>query len=399
MGSCEAMTTSEYRNLSVWDFHNPVRIYFGAGQIDRLAEIVGKKRTLILTTPGFTRRGLTARLMELLGSSVAELVDTVKSLPELDDLERLGHRLRDKRIDLIVAVGGGSVIDTAKVVSVLIGKESSDQFSLRRHFSNGSHELHGTAVPVVAVPTTAGTGSEVTPFATVWDMNSKEKFSLSGPRLFPQVAILDPNLTLSLTRDTTVHTGLDAVSQALEAIWNRNANPITTLLATDALRLGLTTLPQLAGNLESLELRTAMMQASLFAGLAISRTRTALAHSISYPLTAYFGMPHGLACGFALPAILRKNCEADGGRFEHLAKSLGLQSVPELYQTLTKFLQDLRVPEMVNQYLRETGMSYMIAELAPQMLSSERSRNNLVTLTVDQIRDILEEALSSMNIR
>src|SRR5690606_14532428 len=132
-----------------------------------------------------------------------------------------------------------------------------------------------------------------------------------GPGMFPAVALVDPDLTRSLPESETVSTGLDALSQGLEAWWNRNAGPVTDAFALRAARLALDTLEPLVADLGDPVLRTAMAEASLLAGLAISGTRTAVAHSISYPLTLRFGIPHGLACGFTLPVILEYN--DDGG--------------------------------------------------------------------------------------
>ncbi len=158
--------------------------------------------------------------------------------------------------------------------------------------------------PIYAFPTTSGTSSELTHWATVWDNAAFIKHSLSDEILYPKEAFYDPRLTLSVPRETTIHTALDALSHSFESIWNNNANPISTHHALCAIEIILRDLSSLAENLHSIELRTSIMQASMHAGLAFSNTQTALAHALSYPLTMRFDTPHGLACSFSLPLLL-----------------------------------------------------------------------------------------------
>ena len=162
------------------------------------------------------------------------------------------------------------------------------------------------------MPTTAGTGSEVTSWATVWDTQSGKKYSLSRPNLYPKHALVDPTLMIGKPRQLTISTGLDALSHALESLWNVNANPISAHHAVVAAREILAVLPQLVNDLQNLELRSRMAAAALSAGLAFSNTRTAIAHSISYPVTLHHDVVHGIACSFTLPMVLRSVAEVGG---------------------------------------------------------------------------------------
>jgi phosphonate metabolism-associated iron-containing alcohol dehydrogenase len=202
---------------------------------------------------------------------------------------------------VIVALGGGSAMDTAKVVAASDG----DFARVRTYVETGKGAEKLGRTPIIAVPTTAGTGSEVTCWATVWDTANKKKYSLSRPELYPEVAILDPEVTLGIPRALTVSTGLDALSHALESLWNTNANPVSANNAVFAAQEVLECLPPLAKDLHNLELRSRLMRASLFAGLAFSNTKTALAHSMSYHFTLHHGVPHGIACSFSLPLVMR----------------------------------------------------------------------------------------------
>ncbi len=372
-----------------WEFYNPVHIVFGVDTLRLVGEFVDGSHILFLTTSGFTKRGLTDEVAGMLDSSLVEIVDNIEPNPELAQLERLVEDLRHMDFDTIVALGGGSVIDTAKVISAVLPRIGKG-FSLRAHLERNAGELTETGIPVVAIPTTAGTGAEVTPFATVWDLGAKKKYSLSGQGLFPKVALVDPSLTLTLPREQTLISGLDAVSHAFESIWNRNATPITIMYATESLRIAMPTLPLVVEELGNLEHRTKMLQASLFAGLAISNTRTALAHSISYPLTLNYGVPHGLACSFALPAILRFNAEEDDGRIGEVVLCLGYSTPDEFFKAVADLIAKLGVRNRIREYVvypceLEDGID--------DMLGSGRSANNLRPVNNDDVLSILRDSV------
>jgi len=241
--------------------------------------------------------------------------------------------------DVIVAVGGGSVIDTAKVLMV---RTPGARFA----------ELHdlvaGRAAPpparfreLIAVPTTAGTGSEVTPWATVWDRDRGLKHSLHLAQTWPTAAIVDPELTLSLPWPLTRQTGLDALSHALESIWNVKANPVSDTFAVAACREIIAVLPLLERAPGDRDLRSRMSIAALQAGLAFSNTQTALAHSISYALTLRHGVPHGIACSFSLPMVLEMARGRDAGRDRVLVQALG--PLDEASHRLAELLRSLGV--------------------------------------------------------
>jgi alcohol dehydrogenase len=369
-----------------WEFHHPVRIVFGKGALDSLPSLMGRGRAVIVTTRGWTRRGLTSRLDALAGGGAVVFAD-VEPNPKVDGVLAAADRIRDcGGGDFIVAAGGGSAMDFGKALALLLAEPS---FPLRDHLEAGAALAAGPALPVHAVPTTAGTGSEVTPFATLWDGADGRKYSLAGPRLFPRTAVLDPELTASLPVSETVSSGLDALSQGLESIWNRNATPISRAFAGSAVGLAVEHLPRAARPRAGIEHRERMMEASLLAGLAISGTRTALAHSMSYPLTARFGVPHGLACAFTLPALCRFNAAADDGRIDGLARQLGLDDSAALASALLELLHALGAGARLRE--RVPSLDAMI-RLAPEMLIPGRADNNLRPATKDDVAALLAEA-------
>lgn len=376
---------------SNWKFWNPVRILFGMNRLGELPSLVAGDRVLLLTTRGFSRRGLTAAIAGLLPDKTLSIRDHLAPNPEIDSVQHLTASLGDERVDVIVALGGGSVIDTAKALSVsLPGRQEG--FSLRAHLAADAPLPSCAPLKVIAIPTTAGTGSEVTPFATLWDTGAGEKYSLTSERLFPHTALLDPALTATLPRRQTIISGLDALSHAFESLWNRNASPLSAAWARQAIELTFEALPRLLATPDDLVWRARMLEASLLGGLAISQTKTALAHSISYPLTARCGVPHGLACSFTLPALLKYNSVADDGSLLALARQLGCDSLAALGERLDRLFRQLGVSQLLHEHrLRLEDL----LKLRPFMLKPGRADNNWRAADLDDLVEILTAALKS----
>lgn len=279
----------------MWAYNNPVQIRFGAGAIDSLAEQVRGRHYAVVTYPDPYFAELTAEIAEQSGPATL-IVDDVAPNPDFKHLLPQCVRFAELESlpDVIVALGGGSVIDSAKVFAAAGGSFPN----VARFIETGQDAETFANTPIIAVPTTAGTGSEVTCWATVWDEARGKKFSLARKELYPEAAIVDPALMLGKPYGLTLSTGLDTLSHALESIWNVNANPISARFAVASARRILRDLPNLLGDLQNLDLRASMAEASLMAGLAFSNTKTAIAHNISYPIT--------LGCPTIHPAPLRR---------------------------------------------------------------------------------------------
>lgn len=276
-----------------FNYHNPVKIHFGVKwleAVENLAQRLKDTKFLLITSQGFSKRGLSAQIQNVLAKQLIGVVDEIVPNPQIKHLQSIKAKLCD--FDAIIALGGGSVIDSAKFLSV----ESV--------FENDNFKIKSQPKKLFAFATTSGTSSELTCWATLWDNEAFVKHSLSDEILYPKEAFYDANLSLSLPRQTTIYTALDALSHSFESIWNKNANPICTHYALMAIEIILRDLVELSQNLHSLKLRSNLMLASIYAGLAFSNTQTALAHALSYPLTMRFGTPHGLACSFSLPLLL-----------------------------------------------------------------------------------------------
>jgi len=294
----------------MWRYANPVNVVFGAGALDGIGKAIGGRAYGLVTYGDDCFSAMAERIEGSAGTPVLAVDDVVPN-PDFEALDRACRvfGMASAQPQVVVALGGGSVIDTAKVMVAAAG----DFGRVRAYLDDPGAEAPVALVPVIAVPTTAGTGSEVTRFATVWDSKAKKKYSLALESIYPETALVDPLLALTAPRGLSVATGLDALSHALESIWNVNANPVSTALAIEAARGILDNLVALAADLGDVRLRERMARAATLAGLAMSNTETALAHALSYPVTLNNGVEHGIACSFSLPLVMRRaiGCTAE----------------------------------------------------------------------------------------
>lgn len=379
----------ELLGCDCWTALTPVPVRIVEDAIEALDGAVGNRRALILTTEGFQRRGLLGRVQERLAARAASALTVGPQYPNLDLISRLAESLDLSRFDVIVAAGGGSIMDIAKVLS---SGAAADRQRLTDILSGKEKLSIAGPKPVIAIPTTAGTGSEVTPFATLWDPQGRRKYSLDDPKLLPELAILDSRLTLTLPREITLYSALDAVSHALESIWSKRFTPEMAAVAIRSLRLSLGSLVWLIQNLQDLPARREMHLASLAAGIAISRTRTGIAHAISYPLTIHFGVPHGLAAGFTLPRILRLLSERDDGRLGAAAFELGFAGPDLLAAELERIFETCRVGEHLRRYVPSAAA---LLGRVDEMFQPGRADNTMLPLNREHVLGVLRESYPS----
>ncbi|EOJ1248691.1 phosphonoacetaldehyde reductase, partial [Campylobacter jejuni] len=271
--------------MSDFRYYNPVKINFNVSY-EHIIDSLKTDSILLLTSKSFYKKGLIKILEDKLGDRLMGVIYDILPNPEINYAELIKKDYRNYKE--IIAFGGGSVLDMAKYFSV-----SGD---IMRNGGNLDISNSCSFIPIFAIPTTAGTSSELTKWATLWDTPNNIKFSLSSENLYCKEAFYDPNLFLNIPRELTIYTALDALSHSIESIWNKNSNAISTNHAIKAIELILEYLPRLQNDLNSKELRLKIILASIYSGLAFSNTQTALAHAISYPITMKLGISHGLAC-------------------------------------------------------------------------------------------------------
>jgi phosphonate metabolism-associated iron-containing alcohol dehydrogenase len=348
-----------------------VAIRFGAGSVAELPQVLAGRRAVLVTFPEAESLGLAARVRGMLGEDLVAVEDRIEPNPDVSYLAAMYERFwRDHSgCEALVAVGGGSAIDTAK--ALMVGTASGRFDELIALLATGTAFTPHRVKALIAVPTTAGTGSEVTPWATIWDRAAGKKHSLHLPETWPECAIVDPDLMLTLPQAVTLQSGLDALSHALESIWNVNANPLSDTYAVAAAREVMATLPVLLAAPADRALRARMALAALKAGLAFSNTKTALAHSISYEMTLRFGLPHGIACSFTLPMVLERALGVNADRDAVLA-SVFDGDLAGASRRLAKFLESVGVATEFRAYgVSDEDSRRMVA----QALEGVRGRN------------------------
>jgi alcohol dehydrogenase len=362
-----------------WVQFNPVRVVAGPGCSSQLDRYLPDAPILLLTSAGMARRGTLARLRAQASPARHWTMEFVAPNADLDTLDTQADALRGRGLGAIVALGGGSVMDAAKALSVLLPQPVPRRLhqALRLQVPLD----YGAALPVICLPTTAGTGAEVTPFATIWDGALRQKHSLADEALYARAAMLDPELTLALPWQETLHSALDATSHALETLWNRGATPVGGALALQALRGVVAGLPRVQARPDDLDARARLQEASLLAGLAISQSRTALAHSMSYPLTAHFGVPHGLACSYTLAALLQW-VQREG--------AWAVAPPADLRDELLRLLAGHELGAAVRRYCQPDAVLARLDE----MFSPQRAGNFVIAASRSDALEIISASLS-----
>jgi alcohol dehydrogenase len=289
----------------------------------------------------------------------------------------------------IVALGGGSVLDAAKAMAVVV---ATSRDTLEEHLLGGLPLPSAMTLPMsVAVPTTSGTGSEVTRWGTIWGENGA-KHSVSDAQLYADYAVLDPMLCALMPRSLSLSTGLDALSHAMEAVWNKHHVPIADALATQTIALVRLNLGRAMAAPDDLAARQAMQTAAVLGGLAMGTTQTAISHSISYPFTSAFGLPHGLACSFALAECARFNSVEDPQRLAPIAAGLGcrLEQIPS---TIEDWFEDLGLGSALAAF--DVGPQ-SVDLVANQLINPARAANNIRPVTNAEAEKIVRAALGTV---
>jgi alcohol dehydrogenase len=345
--------------------------------------LVGGRPWALFTSSGWAARGAVARLRRRLGSTLTAVAE-VEPNPSVAHIAELSPTLSEARV--AVALGGGSVIDAAKAVTALRGL-GGDDAALGAHLREGVPlPAQARLLPLIAVPTTAGTGSEITCWGSIWDGFTKR--SVADGRLRPTHAVFDPELLTTMPMELTLAAGLDAAAHAMESVWNRRHAPPTDRLAEEALCLLREHLGASLAQPRRVDLRRELQLASLLSGVAMGTTQTALAHSLSYPFTARFHVPHGLACGFTLAEVARYNAAVEPDRLLPIARAFGCapRDVPAAVEA---WLDDLGVGDAIARYLSPESAE----GLGDAFVSSTRAANNLRAAGADAALDIARAAL------
>ena len=283
-----------------WKYLSPTKIVFGQRSFNTLKKYVLDLNThqniLIVTGRNSMKKyGYIDQCKRMLYDRSLYFFDRIPPNPTIEVLKEGLEFAGNTDIELVIAIGGGSALDAGKSLAILLKNPGSLSEYLR-----GKASFHNKGLPFIAIPTTSGTASEVTCWATIWDLLNKKKYSLSHEWMFPDYAIIDPLLTVHMSPQLTACTGMDALTHAIESCWSRSAQPISDSFALRAIKLIRKNIKTAYDEPQNLAARINMAMASLFAGLAFNNTKTAACHSISYPMTFNYNIPHGLAVSITI---------------------------------------------------------------------------------------------------
>jgi len=378
-----------------FSFTAPATVTFGPGVIAKLPELASGlgSRAIVVSDPGIAKAGILDRVLGGLDQAAvtAEPYPHVEPNPSIETVDAAHDLFRRTRSAFVVGVGGGSAMDVAKVVAVLAAHGGT----VRDY--EGMGKVPGPGVPCVAIPTTAGTGSEVTIFSVITDRQRKFKMTVGSPHTVPQVALCDPELTLSMPQPLTAATGMDALTHAIESYINTVHNPIAATLARESMRLIGRSLRTAFSSGRNLQARTEMLLASTMAAMAFTRTRLGNVHAMSHPLGAHFDIPHGVANAVLLPSVMAWNMIACYDTYPQIASALG-ESVDGLspreaseaaVEAVRRLARDVQIPER----LRDLGVTReAIPRLAEDAMKSGNVLVNPRTTTAADITALFEAA-------
>ena len=354
-----------------FDWQPRTRIVFGANTVERVGDLareLGGKKVLLVTDPGVVAAGHAARVLESLataGISVA-VYDRSRENPTTKDVDECLAVARTAQVDLIVAIGGGSSMDTAKGANFLLTNGGRMQDYL------GVGKAIRPMLPFIAIPTTAGTGSECQSFALIADEQTHQKMACGDPKAAARVAILDPSLTLTQPRRVAACTGIDAVGHAVESAVTKKRTALSWLYSREAFKLTSENLPLVLESPQNIGACAAMQLGAAFAGTAIENSMLGAAHSAANPLTAHFGIVHGHAVGVMLPAVVRFNAAdaATKALYDELSPRLpGLLDDLFARTELPKRLSDCGVPAAAIPMLAEEAAKQWTAQFNPRRVT------------------------------
>lgn len=339
----------------IWDFlfQLPTRIEFGNGKVKELSARVkelGGTKALVVTDQGIVKSGILKAVTEVLeaGDIAFTIYDLVKPNPRDTDCMDAYHLAKEAGVDVLIGLGGGSSMDTAKAVGTLLthGGEIADWYGL--------NALERPITPLICIPTTAGTGSEITFFSVITNTTTKLKMNILDARVAPKIALLDPELTLTLPAHVTASTGMDALTHAIEAYTCTISEPITDALALYAIDLIVENLPIAVADGSNLEARRNMLAGSLIAGIAFGNSDVGGVHCMAEALGGLYDTPHGVANSMLLPYVFEYNISSNPKKHAIVAERLGAsrsgktdeELAMEGVQLLKQLAETVRIPKM-----------------------------------------------------
>lgn len=379
--------------MTSFQYYLPSRVVFGCGTVERLPTLIdehcaGKDRILLVTGRSALRKvGIIDRLLKLLESKTVMLFDKVEANPDSTIVHEGIELYRHHRCTLIVAVGGGSVLDVGKAIAILVNNTGTLEEYQRGGVPKNPPE------DFVAVPTTSGTSSEMSIWSVITNLEGEYKHtkkSFSDQKMYPKLAVIDPELTLTLPAEQTASTGLDALCHAVEGHWSKKNNPLSSVYALQAIALVTRWLPRACTYPDDLQAREQMSFAMFLAGLCFSNSRTTSPHKVSYPLTTLYNLPHGAACAITLPSFMEYIGEREPRHLDGLPEAMGQKTWQEAANFLRSFIKEVGMPNR----LSELGVDEAaLALIAQQSYVPIPKQEDPVPISHDDYLAVLRRAL------
>jgi alcohol dehydrogenase class IV len=388
--------------LSPREFRVPALMLVGSGaaeQIGAQCQQRGLKRGLIVTDQIMQKIGLVEKVEAVLGQhDITSVVYAgVNSEPVVEFVQEGLNLFKENNCDFLVAVGGGSPIDTAKAISVMTTNPGSiEQYK-------GIGKINTPGAPLVALPTTAGTGSEATVYTVITDTKTDVKMLIGSPHLMPDIAVVDPLLTLSSPPGVTAATGVDALVHAIEAYVSVKAQPMSDIFCISAIELISQNIRQAWSNGNNQDAREKVMLGALQAGIAFSNSSVALVHGMSRPIGAYFHIAHGVSNAALLGVVTEFSLIGNPVRYAHIAKAMGEQTDGLAYmdaadlavKAINRLIRDIKVPSLRELGVEEEKLMRLAPSMADAAIDSGSPANNPRKPTKQEIIDLYSRAYNA----
>ncbi|AET66835.1 alcohol dehydrogenase, class IV [Desulfosporosinus orientis DSM 765] len=340
--------------FSSFSFKVPGEVIYGENSISKLPEILSTMsltNVLVISDRGLEAAGMVKKITDVLdaASTKYSIFLDVEANPSCDTVDKATAMYKMEGLNGIVCLGGGSPMDTAKAIAVLASNGGKIQDY------EGANKFKSTSVQILAIPTTAGTGSEVTPFAVITDKEKNYKLTVFSYEIVPEVALLDPSMISTLPALVAAATGMDALTHAVESYLSRASSLFSDAMAEKAMELIGMNIRRFVANRGDVEAASGMLLGSMFAGIAFSWARLGDCHAMAHPLGGFFGVPHGIANAILLPTILEFNALADNGKYEKIYNYIkradnGSSFVPEmLVNEIKELLEQLSIPKTLSE--------------------------------------------------
>ena len=371
------------------NYYNPVKIKIDKIDIigDVLDTINPQHRKIVLLHRGgdFAESAAGHTLNKCLEDFEVKQLEVNLSNPDVEDLFQYYNEIINFDYQCIIGIGGGSVLDLAKSLAALKDMKIDSTSTLRSVIQQKIYIENQNIVPWVGIPTTSGTGSEVTCWATIWDRANGAKMSIDCEYLYAHTAILDSTLTATLPNGLTASTALDALCHATEAYWSRSSNEISRIYSLEAIKRIVNNFEKVLNQPNDFSLRKEIALGSLYAGLAFSNTRTTACHSISYPLTLELGMVHGVAASITLAKVMEINFDSIIEN-DKLLQAFGVSTCSEIQELIEHFHQLSGFSSKLKDY---NANEEIIEKIASNAFTKGRMDNNPVALTKEDVTQIL----------